>query len=79
MLLQDGSSVLAAAAAISGFPLSNAKISEKRKFIEELGAADVKKVRIGPCLWITNSQHIKTKAFTKFSLSQLSIIILKKI
>ncbi len=57
MLLQDGSSVLAAAAALNGFPLSNAKISEKRKFIEEIGAADVKKVSKGQCLFRSVTTH----------------------
>ena len=37
----------AAAAALNAFPLSNAKISEKRKLIEEIALADVKKVRQG--------------------------------
>ena len=33
------------AATINGFPLSTAKITEKRKIIEEIALADVKKVR----------------------------------
>ena len=42
LLLQDGSLL---AATINGFPLSTAKITEKRKIIEEIALADVKKVR----------------------------------
>ena len=54
MLLQDGSPAVAltaaaaaAAVALNHFPLSNAKITEKRKLIEEIALADVKKVRQG--------------------------------
>jgi hypothetical protein len=46
-LLQAGSSAAltaAAALALNGFPLSNSKTSEKRKLIEEIAVADVKKV-----------------------------------
>jgi hypothetical protein len=53
-LLQDGSSAVltaAAAVALNGYPLTNAKISEKRKIIEELALADVKKVRHGQNLF----------------------------
>ena len=52
LLLQDGSLL---AATINGFPLSTAKITEKRKIIEEIALADVKKVRrlFTPRFWRT--------------------------
>jgi hypothetical protein len=39
--------VLTTAVALNHYPLSNAKITEKRKLIEEIALADVKKVRQG--------------------------------
>ena len=44
-MLAAATAAAAAAAALNAFPLSNAKLSEKRKLIEEIALADVKKVR----------------------------------
>ena len=52
LLLQDGSLL---AATINGFPLSTAKITEKRKIIEEIALADVKKVRQPIFTWCSSS------------------------
>ena len=57
LLLQDGSLL---AATINGFPLSTAKITEKRKIIEEIALADVKKVRryFSHCIIIPLYYHL---------------------